>query len=1048
MINKEVKKLYDELINPTEALSEDDFLDKLIKIEDITKYNIFHNLLSYTDKNNIKELIKLYWNQIIKSKFLIRNRLERQSLDKLIWEKITIWEILDKYIEQIKKVFAEDTPLTEKLSYLKITYDYIDWVIFPPEWDTRIQPWSWKWLNTKEWYDRINLLFNEILNIENNVYLWDFRVIIGKDNNNSLRKYSYVVIEIPKLNKTIFVNNRYWEATYIYGWIPTDKSLLTKWKESLKDLCTRISFHNTEQWKIQILNSLFKEESENKEGLYKNIKAKDLKDVLNLEEKRECIRNELNKKEVKDLWFSLGVVQRENFKLSDWTTYNTIARIFGVTEESKNLAKNKTFIELNKIIFWEDDPDVINYINTHVEHTIDSIRNLFKNDEQLKKQRFSMKIKERIYFKLNDWTSYRSIAKIFGIEMGNLFNIYTFIELNKRIFGEDDPYVISLMNNNVFHTVDSIRNIFSNDKTLRDKWISLTYAQRKDFKLNDWTTYTNIAKVFWITWDREFLLNNFTFVELNKKIFWESDPNVIDLTKKYIFYTLDSIRNLFADNEQLKQQRFSTNTHKRTRFKLKDWTTYINIARFLGFKENHHDLVKDEIFIEVSKKIFGEKDSDITNYINRNIKHNTDSIRAIFLNDEQLKQQRFSLDIVWRIKFKLKDWTTYTKIARIFWITEKWKNLAKMKVFIELNKRIFWEDDPNVIKLIYNNSDIFHTIDSIKEIFSNNESLKKQWFSLNYIQRIAFKLDDWTNYTKIARIFGFEENCSIIHKDNIFIELSKKIFWEKDSDVINFINTHVEHTAESIRSLFSNNEQLKKQRFSMDYNKRKDFKLDDWTSYIIIARTFWFKEEREELLKDVIFIKLSKKIFWENDPAVIDANKIQVVHNINTIKNTFSNNEQLKKQWFSLKVQKRTSFKLSDWTSYIKIARIFGFEENSSIISKNNIFIELSKKIFWEDDPDVINFINTHVEHSVESIRSLFSNDEQLKKQRFSLIAIQRAKFKLKDWNSYITICRIFGFKERENFLIKDDKFIELNKKIFGEDDPNVIELSKKLSKK
>jgi hypothetical protein len=60
MINKEVKKLYDELINPTEALSEDDFLDKLIKIEDITKYNIFHNLLSYTDKNNIKELIKLY----------------------------------------------------------------------------------------------------------------------------------------------------------------------------------------------------------------------------------------------------------------------------------------------------------------------------------------------------------------------------------------------------------------------------------------------------------------------------------------------------------------------------------------------------------------------------------------------------------------------------------------------------------------------------------------------------------------------------------------------------------------------------------------------------------------------------------------------------------------------------------------------------------------------------------------------------------------------------------------------------------------------------
>ena len=60
MINEEVKKLYDELFNSKEALSEDEFLDKLIKIENITKYNIFHNLLTYTDKNNLKEVFKLY----------------------------------------------------------------------------------------------------------------------------------------------------------------------------------------------------------------------------------------------------------------------------------------------------------------------------------------------------------------------------------------------------------------------------------------------------------------------------------------------------------------------------------------------------------------------------------------------------------------------------------------------------------------------------------------------------------------------------------------------------------------------------------------------------------------------------------------------------------------------------------------------------------------------------------------------------------------------------------------------------------------------------
>jgi hypothetical protein len=58
MINEEVKKLYDELINPSEALSKDEFLEKLIRIRDITKYNIYHELLSYTNKNELKELIK------------------------------------------------------------------------------------------------------------------------------------------------------------------------------------------------------------------------------------------------------------------------------------------------------------------------------------------------------------------------------------------------------------------------------------------------------------------------------------------------------------------------------------------------------------------------------------------------------------------------------------------------------------------------------------------------------------------------------------------------------------------------------------------------------------------------------------------------------------------------------------------------------------------------------------------------------------------------------------------------------------------------------
>lgn len=1039
-MNEEVKKLYNELFNSKEALSEDEFLDKLIKIENIVKYNIYHTLLSYTTKNDIKDLIKLYWEQIVKSKSALRNKLERQSLERLIGEKITIWEILDKYINRIKKVFAEKTSLDNKLSSLKIAYDYIDWVIFPPEWDTRIQPWSWKWLNIKEWYDRISILFNDILNINNNFYLWDFRVIIGKDDNNSLRRTSYVVIEIPKLNKTIFVNNKYWEATYIYNWIPTDKDLLTKWKESLKNECTKISFHNSEQRKNQIINILFNKESQNNGISYENIKAKDLKNALDMEEKKEKIRIALNEKQAKEKRFSLYVNQRESFKLNDWTSYTIIARTFGITEVSKNIFKNKIFIELSKRIFGENDPDVINFMKTHIEHTQDSIREIFKNNEQLKKLRFSLKIKERREFKLHDWTGYIAIVTIFGFKENkkDLLKINTFIELSKEIFGENDPDVINLVNNNISHTVDSIKEIFKNNEQLKKQRFSLGYAQRDCFRLEDWTSYTNIARIFGITAEWDDLKKHEMFVELTKRIFWENDSDVINLTKKYVFHTIDSIKNIFLKDRELKEERFLTNPSKRTRFKLEDWTTYIDIARIFWFKENHRDLVKDEMFIEVSKKIFWEDDPNITNYINRNVKHNTDSIRAIFANNKQFKKEWFSLNIVWRIKFKLSDWTTYRSIARIFDIKEDKNDLYTMKTFIELCRKIFGEEDSDVVNLVNNN--VFHTVDSIKSIFTNDGQLKKEWFSLNfYIQRRDFKLSDWTTYLAIARIFGFNGIWNDIFKDKIFIELSKKIFWENDPNVINFINSHVEHNIDSIKAIFLNNDKLKKERFSLDSNQRKDFKLNDWTSYVIIARIFWLKEKRDDLQKEKPFIELSKRIFGGDDSDVINLANNYVVHEVNTIKAIFTNNEQLKKQRFSLKVQERSSFKLVDWISYTNIARIFWFTEDGEYLVKNKVFIELSKKIFGEDDSDVIDFMDSHVEHTEDSIKEIFKNDNQLKKQRFSLSTIQRAKFKLNDWTSYIVIARIFGFKERENHLIKDNTFIALSKRIFGEDDTDVI---------
>ena len=783
MINEEVRKLYDELMNPTEALSKDDFLEKLIKIRNISKYSIYHELLSYTNKNELKELIKWYSKEDVGKQMDIKENLERESLNRLIWEKISILEIFEKYKDCIKKVFLENTSLDEKLSSLKVTYDYIDWVIFPPEWDTRIQPWSWKWLNKKEWYDRISLLFNKILNIENNIYLWDFRVVIGKDDNNSLRKYSYVVIEIPKLNKSIFVNNKYGEATYIYDWIPTDKDLLTKWKESLGTVCTKISFYNADQWEKQVSEFLFKENSSDKSTTFKDIKAKDLKNVLDMEEKKAVIRTILNEKQTKEKRFSLNTDQRLHFRLDDWTSYIIIARIFGFTERWNHLIKDKNFIELSKKIFGEDDPDVIKLINWCVIHTTDSIRNLFENNKQLKQLRFSLDYFHRFYFKLPDKTSYLIIARTFGFkeEKKDLSKNKFFIELSKKIFGENDPDVIKLINKNTEHTINSIRNLLKDNKELKEKRFSLlNYHDKEKFKLSNNTTYLIISRIFWFNEEKKVIYNNKTFIELSKKIFGEDDPDVIKL--KSTVHTINSIRSLFKDNKELKEKRFSlSNYDDRTMFKLPDKTSYLTIARIFGFKEGLKDLAKDKIFIELSKKIFGEDDPDVINYTNNHMIY-ADSIKALLTNDNQLKKLRFSLNIKQRINFKLSNYTSYTDIARIFGFTENYKLLAKDKIFTELSKKIFWENDPDVIKLC--DKYTVHTVSSIRTIFENNAKLKEEWFHLKVEQRNWFKLPNWTSYLTIARIFNFSETRNELQRNKRFLELSKRIFGENDPDVI------------------------------------------------------------------------------------------------------------------------------------------------------------------------------------------------------------------------------------------------------------------------
>jgi hypothetical protein len=54
-MNENIKKLYDELINPQTRLNENEFLEKLSKLEDYTTINIYRTLLSNNDKDSVRK---------------------------------------------------------------------------------------------------------------------------------------------------------------------------------------------------------------------------------------------------------------------------------------------------------------------------------------------------------------------------------------------------------------------------------------------------------------------------------------------------------------------------------------------------------------------------------------------------------------------------------------------------------------------------------------------------------------------------------------------------------------------------------------------------------------------------------------------------------------------------------------------------------------------------------------------------------------------------------------------------------------------------------
>ena len=377
--DKDIKETYGkikELLKKSPWAEE--VLTTLVELEKVVDQKLFATLNAKYGESRGESTVKQGFDSSPKW----RNYLESKTLESVVGEKTTTDQLLAVFAKKFDEIIKNKSlSPEEKLKELGIKYIKTDKMILPPDPEyRRIQAGSGKWWK-EPWpdYDRIGRLVWLLKGI--GVYTTDYTVIVWTNTENAMRRESYVMFQIPKLNKTILVNNCYGEATFIYDGILEYDDVVAYSKKDLSSQLTKIIFSHSkkETWDVQILGELTRIKQEVKEKREKGelSEPKSVKEIFKAN--REAISNEKKREEITKFFLkNYGTkieITKENEK--DYTFPE---------EESKGLN-----------IFTGEKNEQL-YIFTEGEE-----RNVYTFTEEDKEKLVIMKVEERSELKITVW---------------------------------------------------------------------------------------------------------------------------------------------------------------------------------------------------------------------------------------------------------------------------------------------------------------------------------------------------------------------------------------------------------------------------------------------------------------------------------------------------------------------------------------------------------------------------------------------------------------------------------------------------------------------
>ena len=367
----------------------EEVLTTLVELEKVVDQKLFATLNAKYGESRGESTVKQGFDSSPKW----RNYLESKTLESVVGEKTTTDQLLAVFAKKFDEIIKNKSlSPEEKLKELGIKYIKTDKMILPPDPEyRRIQTGSGKWWK-EPWpdYDRIGRLVWLLKGI--GVYTTDYTVIVWTNTENAMRRESYVMFQIPKLNKTILVNNCYGEATFIYDGILEYDDVVAYSKKDLSSQLTKIIFSHSkkETWDVQILGELTRIKQEVKEKREKGelSEPKSVKEIFKAN--REAISNEKKREEITKFFLK---------------NYGTKIKI---TKENE---KDYTFPEEenNSLNIFTGEKNEQLYIFTEGEE-----RNVYTFTEEDKEKLIMMTREERKELKITVWEESQGLKAIAG----------------------------------------------------------------------------------------------------------------------------------------------------------------------------------------------------------------------------------------------------------------------------------------------------------------------------------------------------------------------------------------------------------------------------------------------------------------------------------------------------------------------------------------------------------------------------------------------------------------------------------------------------------